>query len=218
MKLKIKEGTTSKLIRIFIQDSSATDGSGLTGLVFNSSGLSAYYYPEGDASATAITLATMTAGTWATGGFIEVDATNMPGVYEIGLPDAVIDNTSEGSTLVMLKGATNMAPVLLEIELDKVDYRSANWANFDASTGQILKATVDTVTNTHTPTTTEFQADDITEATADHYNSRVIIFTSGALAGQVTQISDYAAVGGIGQFTVTAMTEPPANDDTFIIV
>jgi hypothetical protein len=218
MKLKIKEGTTSKLIRIFIQDSSATDGSGLTGLVFNSSGLSAYYYPEGDASATAITLATMTAGTWATGGFIEVDATNMPGVYEIGLPDAVIDNTSEGSTLVMLKGATNMAPVLLEIELDKVDYRSANWANFDASTGQILKATVDTVTNTHTPTTTEFQADDITEATADHYNGRLVIFTSGALDGQATTITDYVAVGGIGQFTVTTMTDAPSNDDTFIIV
>lgn len=218
MKLKIKEGTTSKLIRIFIQDSSATDGSGLTGLVFNSSGLTAYYYPEGDASATAITLATMTAGTWATGGFIEVDATNMPGVYEIGLPDAVIDNTSEGSTLVMLKGATNMAPVLLEIELDKVDYRSANWSKFDASTGQIVIGTVDTATNSHTPTTTVFQADDITEATADHYNSRLIIFTSGVLIGQATTITDYSAVGGIGQFTVSTMTDAPSNDDTFIIV
>ena len=218
MKLKIKEGTTSKLIKIFIQDSSATDGSGLTGLVYNSSGLTAYYIAEGDASATSITLATMTLGTWATGGFIEVDSTNMPGVYEVGLPDAVIDNTSEGSTLVMLKGATNMAPVLLEIELDKVDYRSASWANFDASAGQIITATVDTVTNTHTPTTTEFQADDVTEATADHYKGRVVVFTSGVLAGQSAYISSYAAVGGIGQFTVPAMTDAPSNNDTFIIV
>ena len=74
------------------------------------------------------------------------------------------------------------------------------------------------MTNTHTPTTTEFQADDITEATADHYNGRIVIFTSGVLAGQATDITDYAAVGGIGQFTVTAMTEAPANNDTFIIV
>lgn len=131
-KLKIKEGTTSKLVRVFIQDSSSTTGAGLTGLVYNSSGLSAYYLPEGDATAVAITLATMTAGTWATGGFKEVDATNMPGVYEIGLPDAVIDATSEGSTLVMLKGATNMAPVLLEIELDKIDYRDSVRAGLTA--------------------------------------------------------------------------------------
>jgi hypothetical protein len=142
----------------------------------------------------------------------------LPGVYEIGLPDAVIDATSEGSTLVMLKGATNMAPVLMEIELDKVNYRSTSWTKFDASAGQIIIGTVDTSTNTHTPTTTEFQADDITEATADHYNSRIVIFTSGALAGQAANITDYEAVGGIGQFTVATMTEAPSNDDTFIII
>ena len=131
-KLKIKEGTIYKLVRVFIQDSSSTTGAGLTGLVYNSSGLTAHYLPEGDATATAITLATMTVGTWATGGFKEVDSTNMPGVYEIGLPDAVIDATSEGSTLVMLKGATNMAPVLLEIELDKIDYRDSVRAGLTA--------------------------------------------------------------------------------------
>lgn len=86
------------------------------------------------------------------------------------------------------------------------------------SQAQIVKATVDTVVNTHTPTTTEFQADDITEATADHYKGRIVIFTSGALASQATDITGYAAVGGIGQFTVTALTEAPANNDTFIII
>ncbi len=92
------------------------------------------------------------------------------------------------------------------------------WSSLEASAGQIIEATVDTVTNTHTPTTTEFQADDITEATADHYNGRIVIFTSGVLAGQATDITDYAAVGGIGQLTVTALTEAPSNNDTFIIV
>lgn len=86
------------------------------------------------------------------------------------------------------------------------------------SAAQIIPGTVDTATNSHTPTTTEFQADDITEATDNHYNGRIIIFTSGALAGQATNITDYAAVGGIGQFTVTALTEAPANNNTFIIV
>lgn len=86
------------------------------------------------------------------------------------------------------------------------------------SANQVIPGTVDTATNGHTPTTTEFQADDITEATADHFNGRVVIFTSGALAGQASDITDYAAVGGIGQFTVTAMTEAPANNDAFVIV
>jgi hypothetical protein len=131
-KLKIKQGTTSKLVRVFIQDASATDGSGLTGLVYNSASLTAYYIPEGDASPTQITLASATVGTYTSGGFKEIDATNMPGLYEIGLPDAVVDATSEGSTLVMLKGATNMAPVLMEIELDAVDYRDSVRAGLTA--------------------------------------------------------------------------------------
>lgn len=91
-------------------------------------------------------------------------------------------------------------------------------ARLALSAAQIIPGTVDTATNTHTPTTTEFQADDITEATAGHYNGRVVIFTTGALLGQATNITSYAAVGGIGQFTVTALTEAPANDATFIIV
>jgi hypothetical protein len=90
--------------------------------------------------------------------------------------------------------------------------------NLSESAKAIKPGTVDTVINTHTPTTSEFQADDITEATADHYNGRIVIFTTGALTGQATDITDYVAVGGIGQFTVTPMTEAPANNDEFVIV
>lgn len=78
---------------------------------------------------------------------------------------------------------------------------------------------VGTVDNTvFAPTTTEFEADDITEATDDHFNGRVVIFTSGALKDQATDITDYTLTGGRGHFTVTAMTEAPANNDTFVIV
>jgi hypothetical protein len=88
-------------------------------------------------------------------------------------------------------------------------------AKLALSAGQIIPGTIDT---TVAPSTTEFEADDITEATADHYNGRVVIFTSGVLAGQATSISDYALAGGKGHFTVVAMTEAPGNNDTFIIV
>ena len=87
--------------------------------------------------------------------------------------------------------------------------------NLAASAGQIISFTVDDAVG---PSTTEFEADDITEATADHYNGRIIVWTSGDLEGQATDITDYSLEGGKGHFTVTAMTEAPANNDTGVIV
>lgn len=62
-----------------------------------------------------------------------------------------------------------------------------------------------------------FYSDDITEATADHFNGKVIGFTSGALAGQSVQIIDYEKVGSYGKFTTTVSTEIPADDVTFTV-
>lgn len=56
---------------------------------------------------------------------------------------------------------------------------------------------------------------DLTETTNDHYNGRVITFTSGALAGQTAEIEDYD--GTTKALTVTALTEPPSPGDTFVI-
>ncbi len=123
-KISIVKGTTSKLLDLFVQDSSSTVGAGLTGLAYNTGSLTGYYYREGAASAVAITLATMTLGTWATGGFIVADGTNMPGVYQLGIPDAALASGAN-SVVVMLKGAANMAPVILEIELTAVNNQSA---------------------------------------------------------------------------------------------
>ncbi len=57
---------------------------------------------------------------------------------------------------------------------------------------------------------------DLTEATDDHYNGRIIIWTSGALIGQASDITDYA--GSNFMLTYTATTEAPIATDTFIIV
>jgi len=114
MTIQILGGSTSQTVRLFIQDTSKTDGSGLTGLVHNTSGLTAYYSKGATGTATAITLATQTAGgAWTSGGFVAVDGTNMPGVYRLDIPNAALD--SEVETIVMLRGAANMAPVLLRV-------------------------------------------------------------------------------------------------------
>jgi hypothetical protein len=121
MKLQILKGKTSKSVDVFIRDTSVTTGAGLTGLVFNSGSLTAYYHRPGIAAA-AITLATLASATaaWSSGGFIAVDGTNMPGLYRLDLPDAVLA-TGVDEVVVMLKGATNMEVVVLEIQLVSFD-------------------------------------------------------------------------------------------------
>lgn len=121
--MKIKRGSTSVRRLIFIGDTSKTDGSGLASLAHNSSGLVAYYFAGDLSNDVQITLATATLGTWTSGGFIAVDNTNMPGWYEIGIPDAALDGGNE--VAIQLRGATNMAPVNVYISLDAVDYQDA---------------------------------------------------------------------------------------------
>lgn len=123
--LALKDAT-SRSEYIFIQDSSLTTGAGKTGLVFNTASLVAYYVrPLG--SATAITLATQTVtGAFSSGGFVEVDSTNMPGVYRLDVPNAAFA-TGVDKVVVMLKGAANMAPVLLEYQLVGFDPAALTW-------------------------------------------------------------------------------------------
>lgn len=125
MKLQVLKGQTSKSVTIFIQDSSVTTGAGKTGLVFNSAGLAAYYV-RNRGLATAITLATLANAdsAYSAGGFKEIDATNMPGFYRLDIPDAALA-TGVDDVAIMLKGATNMAPVAIEIQLVTQDPNSA---------------------------------------------------------------------------------------------
>lgn len=124
MKLQIKKGTTSKSLYVFIQDSSATTGAGLTGLVHDSAGLSAYYVrPLGNATSISLVTQTVT-GAYSSGGFVEVSSANMPGVYRFDIPDACLASGVD-SVVVMLKGATNMAMLPLEIMLVAYDPQDA---------------------------------------------------------------------------------------------
>ena len=61
------------------------------------------------------------------------------------------------------------------------------------------------------PNTTE-------EATADHYNGRLILFTSGILLGQMSDITDYVLANSKEKFTYTAVTEAPGDNDRYVIL
>jgi len=121
MKKILKAGLTDQTIDVFIQDSSSTTGQGLAGLLYNSASLSCHYRRGATGTATALTLATQTVGgAHSDGGFVEIHATNMKGMYRLDLSDAIV---AAGATTVtlMLYGSANMAPVTIELQLVAID-------------------------------------------------------------------------------------------------
>jgi hypothetical protein len=199
MREALPVNSTSIIRHVFCVDSTVSTGAGKTALLH--SDITAYYVRAGG-TLTPMTMETIsTLGTWAsTGndylGFKLLHDTNAPGLYELHLPNNVF---VAGSDLVTIQlRATDMAPVNIGIPLQEA----------------ILEGLVDT---TVAPSTTVFESDIITEATADHFIGRVVVFMSGALSRQATTITDYALNGGRGQFTVVALTEAPGNTDRFRI-
>jgi hypothetical protein len=121
-KLSRPVNTTSLIVEIFIQNSGSTTGAGLTGLTNGTSGLLCYYKRNTGTGSVAATLdAVSTLGTYeptnnAHGAFLAVDATDMPGLYELHVPNNALASGAD-SVVLYLQGAANMAPCLLEIEL-----------------------------------------------------------------------------------------------------
>ena len=71
--------------------------------------------------------------------------------------------------------------------------------------------------NSPTPTTEAFASDTgALSSNNNFYNGRILIFTSGTLAGQARTILDYT--GSSKLFTCDAFTTAPPNDSNFIIV
>lgn len=122
MKLLLKAGTTSYRLRVYLQDSSSTTGAALTGLAYNTANLKMSYARDDQSTVTTVTLVDATLGAFTSGGFKQMDATNFPGLYEVGLPNAAL--ASGKSVQIQIWGATNLLPCLVEIELTAVDHQS----------------------------------------------------------------------------------------------
>ncbi len=124
-----------------------------------------------------------------------------------------ITGNLSGSVGSVTGGATEAKQDIIDTVVDAIKVVTDDFA--DSATTLVSG----TVSHDNTPaTTTVFFSDDVTEATADHYNGRIVIFTSGALQNQATDITDYELSAGEGKFTVTALTEAPGDNITFVIV
>ncbi len=119
----ITKDATSQMIEIYVLNSSATDGSPLTGLVYNTGSLTCYYHREGAASPVVVTLVDATVGTYTSSGFKATDGTNMPGTYEFGIPNAALVTGAKWVD-IQFKGAANMFVPPLRIQLIDFDLSS----------------------------------------------------------------------------------------------
>ena len=105
--ITIAPGSTSQSIELYL---------GATGLTSSTAGLSARYNRTRTASVNIPLVARTIAQAWTSGGFAEVDATNMPGVYRIDLPDAALAAGADDVTIVV-RGASGTNGAVMTVKL-----------------------------------------------------------------------------------------------------
>ena len=124
--ITIAPGSTSQSIELYL---------GATGLTASTAGLSARYNRTRTASVSIPLVARTIAQAWTSGGFAEVDATNMPGVYRLDIPDAALAAGADDVTIVV-RGASGTNGAVMTVKLSsggltEVQTASAVW---DAAT------------------------------------------------------------------------------------
>jgi hypothetical protein len=124
--ITIAPGSTSQSIELYL---------GATGLTASTAGLSAYYNRTRTASVSIPLVARTIAQAWTSGGFAEVDATNMPGVYRIDIPDAALAAGADDVTIVV-RGASGTNGAVMTVKLSSGGLTSAQTASavWDAAT------------------------------------------------------------------------------------
>jgi len=116
--ITIAPGSTSQSIELYL---------GVTGLTASASGLSARYNRTRTASISIPLVARTIAQAWTSGGFAEVDATNMPGVYRVDIPDAALAAGADDVTIVV-RGASGTNGAVMTVKLSSGGLTAAQTA------------------------------------------------------------------------------------------
>lgn len=135
-----------------------------------------------------------------------------------GLPEvdtkSVSDDATAANNLELMFDGTGYAGGTTKLGVDVVSISGDTTAadNLEeAATAVVVSAVNDPGA---AATTTAFITD-LTETDDDHYNGKILTFTTGNLIGQSTDVTDYT--GSTKTLTVTALTEAPADNDEFVL-
>ena len=115
MQLTIRQNTQAQTLRFLLVDDEY--GRGRTGLKLDS-GIQVVYIRDNQDRPVAIDLAPGEGDAVPPGCFREIDPDTMPGLYELGLPDAVLTEGARAATLMVRAPGTR----LLVIHIDLVAY------------------------------------------------------------------------------------------------
>jgi hypothetical protein len=164
-KYSFVKGETSVILIVFIRDSSQTDGRGLGSLIHTSSIVGGYVKRNGTGVALAVDEDVSTEGTYqapSTAAHVRIGtpANMRTGTYELHFHNDLF-STADYVTIT-LGGATNMAPLNLEIQLTDFDLNDAtpNVTVSDIAANAITAASI----NSAAFTTAKFAADFLTNA------------------------------------------------------
>ena len=159
--ITIAPGSTSQSIELYL---------GATGLTASTANLSARYNRTRTASVSIPLVARTIAQAWTSGGFAEVDATNMPGIYRLDLPDAALAAGADDVTIVV-RGASGTNGAVMTVKLSsgglteaqtagavwnavRASYATAGtfgeYVNTNVNTGAIADAVWDEARSGHT--------------------------------------------------------------------
>lgn len=163
-----------------------------------------WYRREGGARTafSGVDLSSLTAA-HADGGIEHID----DGYYRLDAPDAAFATGADG---VMIAGTITGGVIIgCYIHLVDLSLSGTPAANLKRGAEALVRGAVSSGATQSVVTT------DLSESTNDHFNGRTLTFTSGALTGQSTSITDYD--GASKNLTVATLTEAPAQGDEFII-
>lgn len=101
----VQAGSTERSVFVLARDSG---GAPLTGLAAPDV---AAGYVRTEGHAVAVVVQPGAAGEWTAGGFREVDAGLLPGVYEFGIPNEMLDAGASEAMLIITADGAHVAPV-----------------------------------------------------------------------------------------------------------
>ncbi len=132
----VVKGSTSKSFYIYI---TAASGLPVAALAFDTAGLLASYAGT-KLARVAITLADLAAITtaWTSGGFKQVDGTNMPGWYRLDLPDAALALSADEVVVTIVKDAVCQSSLVIPIPAVTVGTAEAKIDIIDTNVDAVL--------------------------------------------------------------------------------
>ena len=146
----VTAGTTSYIMTVMAYDSSSTVGAGKTGITYNG-GITCYYKRSNGSADVSCTINTITtlgtyAGSATNAAWKEVDSTNMPGVYELHIPNnAFASGATDVMIYLLLSG---VVPIVLYFRINPpADIQTALGTAITCTTGGIPDVNMKNIVN-----------------------------------------------------------------------